>query len=473
MTSDAEIADAPLIQRPGLCWRTVRATRAATLIDGQAWFDALASSLEKARRSVVILGWQFDPRTRLDPDSDSEDRHAEIGHQLRMMVKSRPELDVRLLIWNSPILIAASQGFFPHRAQRWFRKRFVEFRLDSPGPIGACHHQKVVVIDDAVAFCGSGDLGPDRWDTLEHRDDDPRRVQPNGVLAPARHETMCVVEGPAARALGDLARERWHRATWERTLPDPEGVSDPWPEGLEPQFRDVPIGLSRTEPAWGERGNTREVEALHLAAIRAAKRRIYFENQYFTSPAIAAALGERLKEPEGPEIVVVSTASSPSWFDGITMDTARSEVLYRLEQADVHDRFFAFSPRTRRGERIIVHAKVTVIDDTLLRIGSANLNNRSMGFDTECDLSIEPGDTAGRDRAFPRRGGRGLRGGGGAFRIDGQGDREAERGTDVASGRRAAAGNRAAHRRMAARGPRLDRRRLAAVETAQRLASPL
>ncbi|HEV2080840.1 MAG TPA: phospholipase D-like domain-containing protein [Brevundimonas sp.] len=388
--------DASLLARPGLCWRTAQATRAATLIDGQAWFDALASSLSKAKRSVVVLGWQFDPRTRLDAESRHGDRHAEIGHLLRMMVKSRPDLDVRLLIWNSPILIAASQGFFPHRAQRWFRKRFVEFRLDRPGPIGACHHQKMVVIDDAVAFCGSGDLGPDRWDTLGHLDADPRRVQPNGRLAPARHETMCVVEGPAARALGDLARERWFRATWERTVPDPEGVSDPWPDGVEAEFADVPVGISRTEPKWGGRGAAREVEALHLDAIRSARRRIYFENQYFTSPAIAAALAERLKEPDGPEVVVVSTGSSPSWFDGITMDTARSEVLYRLEQADAHDRFFAFSPNTRRGESIIVHAKVTVIDDTLLRIGSANLNNRSMGFDTECDLSLEPDTAEGR-----------------------------------------------------------------------------
>lgn len=395
-TSSPPTDDASLIRRPGLCWRTETATRATTLIDGQVWFDALQSSLEKARRSVVILGWQFDPRTRLDAESRHGDRHAEIGHQLRMMVKSRPDLDVRLLIWNSPILIAASQGFFPHRAQRWFRKRFVEFRLDSPGPLGACHHQKMVVIDDAVAYCGSGDLGPDRWDTTDHRDHDPLRVQPDGKLAPARHETMCVIEGPAARALGDLARERWFRATWERTLPDPEGVSDPWPEGVEAEFRDVPIGISRTEPKWGGRGECREVEALHLEAIRAAKTRIYFENQYFTSPAIAAALAERLKEPDGPEVVVVSTGSSPSWFDGITMDTARSEVLYRLEQADAHDRFFAYSPNTRRGERIIVHAKVTVIDDVLLRVGSANLNNRSMGFDTECDVSLEPDTDEGR-----------------------------------------------------------------------------
>jgi len=140
----------------------------------------------------------------------------------------------------------------------------------------------------------------------------------------------------------------------------------------------------------------RENEALHLEAIRRAKKLIYFENQYFTSPVIAAALAARLAEVDGPEVVVVSTGQSPSWFDSMTMDTARAEVLYRLEQADRYNRFFAFAPLTKEGDRIIVHAKVSIIDDRLLRIGSSNLNNRSMGLDTECDIAAEPTDDAGR-----------------------------------------------------------------------------
>jgi len=315
--------------------------------------------------------------------------------QLRMLVKRKPDLDVRLLIWKSPLLIAASQGFYPHRAQRWFRKRMVEFRMDAPGPIGACHHQKVIVIDDRVAFCGGGDISTDRWDSVEHLDGDPRRALPNGVICKARHEVMCVMDGPAARALGDLARERWFKATWERTVPD-EVESDPWPDGVPVQMTEAPVGIARTEPKWSGRHEVRENEALHLEAIRRAKRLIYFENQYFTSPIIAAALAERLAEVDGPEVVVVSTGKSPSWFDSMTMDTARAEVLFRLETADVHNRFFAFSPNTASGQRIIVHAKVTIIDDRLLRIGSTNINNRSLGFDTECDVAIAPDDDAGR-----------------------------------------------------------------------------
>ncbi|WP_332660737.1 phospholipase D-like domain-containing protein [Brevundimonas sp.] len=383
--------------KPGSnCWRVETAGRFAVLMENSAYFEALRSALAKAQRSIVILGWQFDPRTRLDPESAHNDHQAQIGHQLRMLVKSKPELDVRLLIWKSPLLIAASQGFYPHKAQGWFRKRMVEFRLDQPGPIGACHHQKAVIIDDAVAFCGGGDISTDRWDSEEHLDGDPRRCQPSGEIPSPRHEVMTVMDGPAARALGDLARERWFRSTWERTVPD-EVDSDPWPDGVEPVMRNVPVAIARTEPATGGRTEVRENEALHLDAIRGAKKLIYLENQYFTSPVIASALAERLMEDDGPEIVLVSTGSSPSWFDRMTMDTARSEVLFRLEQADRHNRFFAFTPYTRGGERIIVHAKVSIYDDAVLRVGSTNLNNRSLGFDTECDVAAEPLDQAGRD----------------------------------------------------------------------------
>jgi phosphatidylserine/phosphatidylglycerophosphate/cardiolipin synthase-like enzyme len=392
----------PLLDPGRTCWRVARADRFAVLLDTAAYFDALDEALARAQRSVIVLGWQFDPRTRLHPHATGRD--AEIGRRLRRMVRQNPDLDVRLLIWRSPVLIAASQGFYPHRAQAWFRKRIVELHLDSPGPIGACHHQKVVLIDEAVAFVGGGDIATDRWDTPEHLDDDPRRGMPSGRIAPPRHETMCVLDGEAARALADLARERWFRATWERTAPV-EAAGDPWPDGVRPDLTNVTVGIARTEPAWRGRTGVRENEALHLEAIARAKTLIYLENQYFTSPVIARALAARLAEPDGPEIVLVTTGRSPSWFDAMTMDTARAEILYRLEQADRHQRFFAFSPLTAGGERLIVHAKVSIIDDALLRIGSTNLNNRSMGFDTECDIAVAPDDAAGEAvvRAYRHR----------------------------------------------------------------------
>jgi phosphatidylserine/phosphatidylglycerophosphate/cardiolipin synthase-like enzyme len=257
-----------------------------------------------------------------------------------------------------------------------------------------------MVVDDEVAFWGGGDVATDRWDTLEHRDREPLRVGPSGRPYPPRHEVMGVASGPVARALGALARERWLAATGEAIGPPvEEGGGDPWPDGVAPDLLDVPAAIARTEPRWHGRQGARECERLHLDAIAAAERLIYLENQYVTSPVIAEALAQRLMAPEGPEVVIVSTARSPSWFDRGTMDTARAVLLQRLRAADRHGRFSAWAPRTDGGRSIIVHSKVAMIDDRLLRIGSANLNNRSGGFDTECDVAVvseRPGDAAAR-----------------------------------------------------------------------------
>jgi phosphatidylserine/phosphatidylglycerophosphate/cardiolipin synthase-like enzyme len=391
-----------VLLRPGeTCWRLATADRAAVLLDTAAYFSAAKAAMQKARRSILLLGWAFDPLTQLEPDAEGggpvEDQ---AGEFLKALVRARPELDVRLLIWKSALPIAASQHFFPHRARRSFKGTRVRFRLDETVPFGACHHQKVLVIDDKLAFCGGGDIGVDRWDSPEHLDGDRRRHMPFGGVHDPRHEVMMMVDGAAAAALGDLARDRWRRATGENVARPPGPSPDPWPAGVEPQFHRVQVGIARTLPAWRDQAEVRESETLHLRAIAAARRLIYLENQYVASPAIGEALAARLEEPDGPEVVIVSTEHSPSWFDRGTMDKTRSALLRRLQQADRFGRFHAFCPETPRGETIIVHAKVSIIDDCMLRVGSTNLNNRSTGFDTECDLAIEvaegPEDEAAR-----------------------------------------------------------------------------
>jgi hypothetical protein len=155
-------------------------------------------------------------------------------------------------------------------------------------------------------------------------------------------------------------------------------------------LNDIDVGIARTEPDWRGLPESREAERLHLAAIASARSLIYLENQYVTAPIYAEALAARLAEPNGPEVVIVSTARAPSWFDHLTMDRTRSVFLKRLEAADAHGRFHAFCPYTRKGTNcILVHSKVTIIDDRMLRAGSTNLNNRSAGFDTECDVAVE------------------------------------------------------------------------------------
>jgi phosphatidylserine/phosphatidylglycerophosphate/cardiolipin synthase-like enzyme len=379
------------VLRPGdTCWRTARADRAAFLIDTEAYFAAVFDAIQKARRSILLLGWGFDPRTRLFPDGyDGPDDPDEVGRILVELACARPELDVRLLIWKSALPISATQEFFPHKARRFFHDTPVHFHLDDQVPFGACHHQKVLVIDDRLAFCGGGDIAVDRWDTAGHRDDDPRRIMPKQECHAPRHEVMMMVDGEAAQVLGDVARERWRRATGETVAPPPDAGGDPWPDHVPPHLTQVEVGVARTEPAWKGRPMVDEIRKLTLASIAEAQDIIYLENQYFTSPLVCEALAARLAEPNGPEVVLISTGQAPSWFDRLTMDRTRGTMIWRLRAADVFGRFRAYYPQTPGGEVIIVHSKVSVFDDRLARVGSANLNNRSGGFDTECELGVQ------------------------------------------------------------------------------------
>ena len=385
-----------LLQTGRTCWRAETAGRAAFLIDYQAYYAALLDALRKARRQIVLLGWSFDPRTRLAPDGTTNPSAPDaIGSLLIDLAARRPELEIHVLVWRSALAISATQGGFPHRAKGWFKHSRVRFRLDDSVPFGACHHQKVVVVDDSVAFCGSGDLSPDRWDSVAHADGDTRRRGPGKSLHPPRHEVMMVVEGAPAAALGELARERWRKACGEPISPPPS-AREAWPDDLAADLTGCRVGVSRTLPAWRGAAAVEEEIELSLAAIAAARRTIYLENQYFASPVVAEALAARLAEPEGPQVVLITTGQSASYFDRLTMDRTRQVLLWRLRSADIFGRFRAFSPLTAGGAPIIVHAKVMVIDDVLARVGSANINNRSGGFDTECDLSIEARDASQR-----------------------------------------------------------------------------
>jgi len=383
--------EAMSILTPGdTCWRREHASRAAFLVDTEAYFNALAEILPKAQKSIYLLGWGFDPRTRLAPDGfDGPDDPDEIGRILVELSRRRPELDIRLLIWKSALPISASQNFFPHRGRRWFRGTTVQLRLDESVPLGACHHQKVLVVDDAVAICGGGDISVDRWDTAGHLDDDERRIMPDQDYHPPRHEVMMMVDGAAASALGDLFRARWRRSADEVVPKSTSSSIDPWPTRVPAHMHDVQVAIARTEPSWKRDEMVEEIRRLTLTSIFEAKDIIYLENQYFTSPIYAEALAARLAEPDGPEVVLVSTGYSPSWFDQLTMDRARNNMLWRLRAADVFGRLHTYWPVTRSGQEVIVHSKVTIIDDRLARVGSANLNNRSGGFDTECELAVE------------------------------------------------------------------------------------
>lgn len=378
------------------CWRVARANRFAVIIDAADYFRHLRTAILSARHSILIIGWDFDPRTELDRRGEGPDDGAPnaIGALLEYVLHRSPHLRIRVLRWDLAFLKMPVRGTTSALILDWLTPGRLKFRMDGHHPPGACHHQKIAVIDDCMAFCGGIDVTGGRWDTPAHLDDDPGRRWPNDEPHGPWHDATTAVDGPAARALGELARARWAAATGHRPHTHPPG-GDCWPADLLPDLRDVDIGIARTEPPYRGRPPVREIEALYLAAIASARRFIYLESQYFAAHGLSDAVKARLAEADGPEIVIINPIRADGWLEEQAMGSARALLLAELRAADTHGRLRFLTPVTAGGADIYVHAKILVIDDRLLRVGSSNINNRSLGLDTECDIAVElPGGEA-------------------------------------------------------------------------------
>ena len=366
------------------------------LVETDHYFEALKSACERAERSILILGWDFDRRERLGRQDDAPTLETFFCR----LLERREDLHVWLLSWDYAFVYAGEREWFQEQRLRHFTHERLHVHFDGAHPVGGSQHQKIVVVDDRIAFSGGIDLSRWRWDTAAHAPDDPRRTDPDGDAYPPFHDAMLLVDGDAAVALGGLARQRWKDSGAE-TEPAPvePADNDPWPAEVAPTWRHQQVAIARTYPAHDGREAVREVEALYLDTIARARHYLYLENQYFTSRALTEALAERLREPEGPDLVLVLPRETGGWLEQVTMDALRTHRIRALREADRHDRlrvFYPHQPGLADGTCIGVHAKLTIADDALVRVGSANTSNRSMGLDSECDLAItdEAGDGA-------------------------------------------------------------------------------
>jgi len=398
------------------CWQRAHAERAAVLIDAASYFEALRSSLLAAQRSVLILGWELHSRTRLEGARKPTDgAPVELGKLLRYLLKRRRDLELKILLWNHPVVYSVHRELFPRFIFWPSKPERVEIILDSHLPAAASHHEKLVIIDDDVAYCGGVDLTVRRWDIAAHHPSEPRRRDNAHRPYVPLHDVQMVVQGEAAAALGERARTRWQLAgggSVERARRS-RGASSAWPSHVEPDFTDTTVGIMRTVAALEERDKeVREIERATVVAIGSAERFIYIENQYITSKTACDALVEQMRDKPKLEVVVVTTRELGGWLEAETMGVGRQYFMAAFDEPSLAGRIRFVSPLARcagpadeDASKIVVdgtlsihvHAKVLIVDDTFLRIGSSNLNNRSMGYDTECDLAIEAADAAQRD----------------------------------------------------------------------------
>ncbi|HSI73390.1 MAG TPA: VTT domain-containing protein, partial [Fimbriimonas sp.] len=354
----------------------------------------------KARQSITIVGWDIDSRTRLvgEKGEANDGLPAELGDFLKALSDRTPGLRIKLLLWDFSALYALEREAFPRAKLAWEK---AELCLDDCLPVGSSQHQKIVLIDDCIAFNGGLDLTIRRWDTARHLASDPHRVDPAGEPYDPFHDVQAVVDGDAAVALADLVRQRWRDAAGEQ-LPASEksfAERDCWPDDVTPHFTDVQVGIARTSPAHDAMPEVREVEQLFLDMIDAARKSLYIENQYLTSGLVAERLADNLRRKPDLNVLIIAPRSHDPWLEAMTMQSGRIRFRKILESSGAPDRFRIVYPRvrTRRGEKpVMVHSKVMIVDDRIVRIGSANLNNRSMGADSECDLVIEANSDAER-----------------------------------------------------------------------------
>ena len=390
-----------LFRPGGNCCAVAHADRIAMLVDGEEYFDAFVRACENAERQIVILAWDFDSRMVLRYDEAGRPLET-LGEFLNRLCRRNHRLRIYILDWDFPVVYGTDREYSPIFGLEWKPHRHIHFQFDDTHPLAGSHHQKIVVIDDKMAFAGGLDLTNKRWDSPKHLPDDARRTF-EGEAYPPFHDAMIAVDGEAARELAGIAYGRWAKATGEPIRPPKPTRGDPWPKDQRIDISGAPVAIACTKPKVDGDGGMTFVETLYLDMIEAAKDYIYIENQYFTSEKIGAALERRLGDPDGPEIVLVTRLLSHGWLEEHTMHVLRNRLVRNLRAADKHGKFHAFYPHVEglcEGTCLDLHSKVMIVDDRWLRIGSSNISNRSMGVDTECDATVEAGEGTEVSRAI-------------------------------------------------------------------------
>jgi phosphatidylserine/phosphatidylglycerophosphate/cardiolipin synthase-like enzyme len=343
------------------------------LVDGAEALPRMVADIAAAESHVHLAGWFFSPDFRMGQG----------GPTLKELLADAAErCDVRVLAWaGAPLpLFHPDRGEVRTARDELTRGARIEMELDAKERPLHCHHEKLVIVDDRVAFVGGIDLTDFAGNRLDHSHHLPRE-------AIGWHDACVRLEGPVVADVAEHFALRWPRALPPRVRPG-EHV-----DGLEVQLaRTVPEHVYEGLP----NGEFTILES-YVRALRGAQRLVYLENQFLWSPEIVEILAAKLRDPPADDfrIVVLLPAKPNNGADdtrgqlGVLVDAA-------VRGGDGH-RFLActlFQPGPSGGP-VYVHAKIGIVDDNWLTIGSANLNEHSLFNDSEVNVVL-------RDESFVR-----------------------------------------------------------------------
>jgi phosphatidylserine/phosphatidylglycerophosphate/cardiolipin synthase-like enzyme len=386
------------------CARVFGGAAGGLLVDGRDYYRALHRALCQARRSILIAAWQIDGRVALLRGDDAAGATApvELLPLLEALCEERPGLEVHVLAWDYSALFALEREPLVELRFNAAHER-IHFRRDAVHPVGASHHWKLVVVDEAVAFMGGMDVCASRWDDRRHaRDDDRRRNPVTGAYDPY-HDVQAYVTGEAVGVCAEWFAERWARAAGTPLALPPDRPRAPVAVAPTIALAAPRLGLARTRPPLAPPTvpapvpPVEELRALHVAAIAAARRIVYIENQYFSSDDVTEALRARLARPADPplEIVLVLPDRIKALKERLSLGRRQARLLTELVQAAAATGHHMGVYYTVDGAAdqddlgVYVHAKVVAVDDRFLLCSSANTTNRSMGLDTELGVAWE------------------------------------------------------------------------------------
>ena len=266
----------------------------------------LRRALLQAREQVLIAGWDFDSRILLPPapGEPSDDAPLTLGELLGYLVRTRPGLKIHVARWDYHWVYRADRE---RDTREQLERRGVCFYEYRDHPLTGCVHHKIVVIDDALAFCGGIDLTHQRWDSSRHEPSDPGRIDPSGTPYRPVHDTQLCVAGPIAACLGDYLRAGWPEPA---VLPPRVIPHELWPEGLRVEFENI------RESLWLAQVGSHPCTA-QFWDFAAGKKgtRVLLDNRRMSSANKKSPLGEtaRALSSSGKYALVASGTNQREW----------------------------------------------------------------------------------------------------------------------------------------------------------------
>ncbi|EFA76359.1 phospholipase D1 [Heterostelium album PN500] len=409
-------------------------------VDCDDYFAASALAIENATREVFITAWFLSPEVFLI-------RYPSLDPKYRMdnllCRKAKQGVKIFIILWDET-KIATFKGSKRCKEKLEELHHNIKVIKHPPfTPIYWSHHQKTLIVDQEIAFVGGVDFCFGRYDTWSHNLIDvhatlwPGKDYYNPVLGDMGdilsphddsidrkkvprmpwHDVMIGVNGLAARdvALNFILRWNHHK-------------DDYYPQLYFNTTPMTPIGTSqcqllRSMDEWSGGGrNERSIHTAYIQAIEDADHYIYIENQNFVSThapgvwnQISAEIVKRIRRAirkrEVFRVVILLPAQQDGRFQEethirglmhwqfLTLNRTENSMVRQLKREfpneDLSEYIGFYSLRTHAclegvyvSEQIYVHSKLMIIDDRVVIVGSANINDRSFIGERDSELAF-------------------------------------------------------------------------------------